>query len=541
MRSDAPVLGELDGGSLEVAAVLLEFGLEAGEEGERIGGRAREAGQDPVVVQPPDLAGLLLDDGVAEGDLAVAGHHGLAVVADGEDGGCVKHGAKTAKKSVYQRGRSCTPAGQFGRPRPKKALNLGVRIRGKSVAESGCVQPGLATAEPGGAHMKVRNLRLGIVVAGFTLAAAPGIRARARRTAAAARRRRGRSSQRRRRPEQRRRGGAAAAAAAAASGGGGGGRAAAAPAARAAAAVDSARRPAAARHRRSARRRRVARRGTATASAAVCRTRRWPASDAAIVRSERRRQRRQRGQRAAAVAIVRRRIVGGVGRRARGRDRASSRRAQRAGTRTRPAPRAERRRGQQLDRRARSADVEPSARRSAGDRHRGRARRSASADATAAATAAAATTTTTIRYGYGYYGYGPYCGYYGYGTATTRTDSGLGYGLYSGFGWAPYFGDPVGDPYGTGGYGGYSSGHLQHPRAGQPEAEGQAAHREGLRRRLLRRHWSIEFDGAFQKLALNTGRHKVEVKADGFETAEFDVLITPEQTVTFQGELKRIQ
>ena len=50
-----------------------------------------------------------------------------------------------------------------------------------------------------------------------------------------------------------------------------------------------------------------------------------------------------------------------------------------------------------------------------------------------------------------------------------------------------------------------------------------------------------EFDGSFQKLALNSGRHKVEVKADGFETAEFDVLITPEQTVTFQGELKRIQ
>ena len=50
-----------------------------------------------------------------------------------------------------------------------------------------------------------------------------------------------------------------------------------------------------------------------------------------------------------------------------------------------------------------------------------------------------------------------------------------------------------------------------------------------------------QFDGAFQKLALNTGRHKVEIKADGFETAEFDVLITASRTVTFQGELKRIQ
>jgi hypothetical protein len=50
-----------------------------------------------------------------------------------------------------------------------------------------------------------------------------------------------------------------------------------------------------------------------------------------------------------------------------------------------------------------------------------------------------------------------------------------------------------------------------------------------------------EFDGAFQKLKMGPGRHRVEVKADGFEAAEFDVLITPGQTVTYQGELKRIQ
>ncbi len=49
------------------------------------------------------------------------------------------------------------------------------------------------------------------------------------------------------------------------------------------------------------------------------------------------------------------------------------------------------------------------------------------------------------------------------------------------------------------------------------------------------------FDGTFQKLNVGGGHHKVEVKADGYETAEFDVLVTPEQTVTYQGELKRIQ
>jgi hypothetical protein len=136
----------------------------------------------------------------------------------------------------------------------------------------------------------------------------------------------------------------------------------------------------------------------------------------------------------------------------------------------------------------------------------------------------------------GYYGagyYNPYYSYYGYPYSW-----GLGYGLYSGFGWNPYFGDPF-DP-GYGGYGGYSSGvyntadqgHLKlkvKPRNAKVYVDGYFV---GL---------VDQFDGAFQKLALNGGRHKVEVRADGFETAEFDVLITPDQTVTFQGELKRIQ
>lgn len=142
-------------------------------------------------------------------------------------------------------------------------------------------------------------------------------------------------------------------------------------------------------------------------------------------------------------------------------------------------------------------------------------------------------------YGYGYYG-SPYrSNYYGYYPYAM----GLGYGLYSGFGWAPGFGDPYGDPYGGGyGYGsggGYASsygrgeqGNLKlkvKPRSAKVYVDGYFV------------GYVDQFDGSFQKLALNTGRHKVEVKADGFETAEFDVLINPQQTVTFQGELKRIQ
>ena len=58
----APVLRQLDGRALEVAAVLLELGFEAREERERVGGRAGEAGEDLVVVEPADLARALLDD-----------------------------------------------------------------------------------------------------------------------------------------------------------------------------------------------------------------------------------------------------------------------------------------------------------------------------------------------------------------------------------------------------------------------------------------------------------------------------------------------
>jgi hypothetical protein len=138
---------------------------------------------------------------------------------------------------------------------------------------------------------------------------------------------------------------------------------------------------------------------------------------------------------------------------------------------------------------------------------------------------------------YGYYSYNPYyyySSYYPYGF-------GMGYGLYSGFGLAPYYGDPLGDPSGGGfvdsggsttSYGRGEQGNLKlkvKPRAAKVYVDGYFVGTVD------------EFDGAFQKLALNTGRHKVEVKADGFETAEFDVLINAEQTVTFQGELKRIQ
>lgn len=137
-------------------------------------------------------------------------------------------------------------------------------------------------------------------------------------------------------------------------------------------------------------------------------------------------------------------------------------------------------------------------------------------------------------YYYGSFGYG-YPGYYNYYYPYTF---GMGYGLYSGFGWNPYFGDAW-DPYYSG-YGGYSSGIYNTRDQGnlklKVKPRNAKVYVDGFFVGLV-----DEFDGAFQKLALNGGRHKVEVRAEGYETAEFDVLITPDQTVTFQGELKKIQ
>jgi hypothetical protein len=51
-----PLLGQLDRRPLEAAAVLLDLGLELGEQGQAVGGGAREAGQDLAVVQAAQLA-----------------------------------------------------------------------------------------------------------------------------------------------------------------------------------------------------------------------------------------------------------------------------------------------------------------------------------------------------------------------------------------------------------------------------------------------------------------------------------------------------
>jgi hypothetical protein len=49
-----------------------------------------------------------------------------------------------------------------------------------------------------------------------------------------------------------------------------------------------------------------------------------------------------------------------------------------------------------------------------------------------------------------------------------------------------------------------------------------------------------EFDGIFQRLDLEPGPHRIEIRADGYETLSFDVRILPDRSTTYEGTLDRI-
>src|SRR4029453_10660174 len=81
----APILGQLHRRPRQVTPMLLELRLEAGEEGERIGGGPGEARHHTVLVELADFPCAGLDDGRADRDLAVAGDRHLTPVTDRDD------------------------------------------------------------------------------------------------------------------------------------------------------------------------------------------------------------------------------------------------------------------------------------------------------------------------------------------------------------------------------------------------------------------------------------------------------------------------
>ena len=138
---------------------------------------------------------------------------------------------------------------------------------------------------------------------------------------------------------------------------------------------------------------------------------------------------------------------------------------------------------------------------------------------------------TIVVPGYGYWGgygytYPYYGGYYG---------GYFGYGYY----------DPFYDPW----YGGYFS-----PYSGYGQSSGYSVGSDdgALRLKVKPREGEVyvdgyyvglvdEFDGMFQRLHIEPGPHRIEVRAAGYESLVFEVKISPEHTTTYQGEMKKVQ
>ncbi len=112
-------------------------------------------------------------------------------------------------------------------------------------------------------------------------------------------------------------------------------------------------------------------------------------------------------------------------------------------------------------------------------------------------------------------------------TRTAATDTGGGYG------------------YGGGGYGG--GGYYGGSGSSSNYARGETG---SLRLKIKPREAQVfvdgyfvgdvdNFDGMFQKLGIDAGGHRIEIRAEGYEPIQFEVLLTPGEAVTYKGELKR--
>ena len=133
--------------------------------------------------------------------------------------------------------------------------------------------------------------------------------------------------------------------------------------------------------------------------------------------------------------------------------------------------------------------------------------------------------------GYGFYPWG-------YG--------GLGLGGYYGGYYDPY--DPFGGYAGYGGYGGYG------PYGGYGGGSSYYSSRDddgAVRIKVKPRDASVyvdgyyvghvdDYDGVFQRLHLATGPHRLEIRAQQYESLMVDVRIDPDQTITYRGEMRRI-
>jgi hypothetical protein len=151
-------------------------------------------------------------------------------------------------------------------------------------------------------------------------------------------------------------------------------------------------------------------------------------------------------------------------------------------------------------------------------------------------------------YSFGYGGYGGYYSpfsYWGspYWSPFWGSGFGLGYGywdpwMYGGYGYGGY-------GYGGYGYGGYGSGY------GSGSRYNRAYELGSVRLKVRPREAEVlvdgyyvgqvdNFDGVFQRLELEPGPHRIEVRANGFQPMVFEVRVLPGRNLTYQGELQPV-
>ena len=114
-----------------------------------------------------------------------------------------------------------------------------------------------------------------------------------------------------------------------------------------------------------------------------------------------------------------------------------------------------------------------------------------------------------------------------------------GYGLGYGYGYGGYY-DPWYDPW-YGGYPGYAGGYQS------PTSSDEGSLRLKIKPKTAEVYVDgyfegtvDDFDGIFQRLHLDSGVHRIEVRAPGYESLTFEVRISADHTTTYQGEMHRI-
>ncbi len=130
-----------------------------------------------------------------------------------------------------------------------------------------------------------------------------------------------------------------------------------------------------------------------------------------------------------------------------------------------------------------------------------------------------------------YYRYSYYYNRYPYGYYWPGYGFGVGY-FYDPWMWG-YYG-----PSSYGGYYGSTYGRSDYREVG------------GIRLKVDPKHAQVyvdgyyvgevdSFDGIFQKLNLEAGAHRIEIRAEGFVSEQFEVMVIPGETITYKGDLKR--